>query len=62
MTCPLEMGNVTSVSRSIKKRGQVHGDMVSRKVKILEHAETMGDWPTRFERPRQDVTLQFWTV
>ena len=32
-----------------------------RKVKILEHAETMGDWPTRFERPWQDVTRQFWT-
>ena len=32
-----------------------------RKVKILEHAETMGDWPSRFERPWQDVTRQFWT-
>jgi len=34
---------------------------IRRKVKILEHAETMGDWPTRFERPWQDVTRQFWT-
>jgi WD40 repeat protein len=29
--------------------------------KILEHAETMGDLPTRYERPWQDVTRQFWT-
>jgi hypothetical protein len=39
----------------------VGGHTGPRKVKILEHAETMGDWPTRFERPWQDVTRQFWT-
>ncbi len=33
-----------------------------RKVKILERAETMGDGPTRSERPWEDVTHQFWTV
>jgi hypothetical protein len=30
-----------------------------RKVKILERAETMGDGPTRSERPWEDVTYQF---
>ena len=28
----------------------------SRKVKILEHAETMGDGPTSYEQPWEDVT------
>ena len=31
----------------------------SRQVKILERAETMGDGPTRSERPWEDLTHQF---
>ncbi len=34
----------------------------SRKVKIVQRAETMGNGPTRSERPWEDVTRQFWTV
>src|SRR4030095_4615344 len=50
------MGGRLRASGSILRKA----GFTSRKVKILEHAETIGDRPTRSERPWQHVTRQFW--